>query len=102
MYYPSLDITDKLSLYGNFFSDDFNERRRIVTFRMYADLELLVKDAFDNTLQYFRDYINNGIYTVKNETCAEKLKKYTLNSTERANKRDEGLKYIKSKLLEFN
>jgi len=59
MYYPTIDLTEKLSLLGNFYTSNMTEKRTIITFRMYADYETLIKKSFDETLAFFKTYTND-------------------------------------------
>lgn len=68
---PSLDITDKIEVLGDYFSDSESDKRTITTFRMYADYESLVNGAFDATKDYFTGLANDGAYSFEEEKCAE-------------------------------
>jgi len=69
-YMPTLDITDKVEVLGDYFSDKETDSRVITTFRMYADYESLVNGAFSLAKKYFVELANNQ-YKVESEKCAE-------------------------------
>lgn len=69
---PSLDITDKIEVLGDYFSDSESDKRTITTFRMYADYESLVNGAFTASKDYFSALANDGgNYAVEEDKCAE-------------------------------
>lgn len=69
-YMPTLDITDKIEVLGDYFSDSETDSRVITTFRMYADYESLINGAFDDAKEYFMELGNNQ-YKVESEICSE-------------------------------
>jgi len=69
-YMPTLDITDKVEVLGDYFSDKESDSRVITTFRMYADYEKLVNGAFTLAKKYFR-VLANSQYKVESKKCAE-------------------------------
>lgn len=68
---PHLDITDKIEVLGDYFSDSEKDIRTITTFRMFADYEAMVMSAFKDTTKYYNKLGNNGEYTVESETCGD-------------------------------
>lgn len=68
-YMPSLDITDKIEVLGDYFSDSESDKRTITTFRMYADYESLVNAAFTNTKAFFLDLSNKGTLSFNEDKC---------------------------------
>ena len=57
---------------GDYYSTEKNDKRSITTFRMYADYETLVTQAYSDTQDYYNAYANAAqIYSVDAEICGE-------------------------------
>jgi hypothetical protein len=70
-YMPTLDITNKIEVLGDYFSDSESDKRVITTFRMYADYESLINGAFTGAKDYFTSLANDNSIQVDVEKCAE-------------------------------
>jgi len=69
---PTLDITDKIEVLGDYFSDSETDSRVITTFKMYADYEKLVNKAFEDTKEYFNKLSSDIKYNVEDpEICSD-------------------------------
>jgi hypothetical protein len=69
---PTLDITDKIEVLGDYFSDSETDSRVITTFKMYADYEKLVNKAFEDTKKYFNKLSSDIKYNFEDpEICSD-------------------------------
>jgi len=69
---PTLDITDKIEVLGDYFSDSETDSRVITTFKMYADYEKLVNKAFKDTKKYFNKLSSDIKYNFEDpEICSD-------------------------------
>lgn len=77
---PSLDITKHIKVLGDYFSENESDERTITTFRMYADYETFIKDAYYDSKSYFNSQCNKKVNCVV-DTCAAYTKNYAKNGT---------------------
>jgi hypothetical protein len=53
-----------VQVWGDYFSQKSSEARTVTTFKIFANYENMLLEAFDNTVSYFNSLMqSNSIYT---------------------------------------
>lgn len=70
-YLPTLDITDHISVLGDYFADTEAVNRTITTVKLTVDYETLVYKAYKSAKKYFNKLCSGGKYDCEDEVCGE-------------------------------